>query len=147
MLPLLVGRGLRVGYLKHSHKDFEIDQPGKDSYLIRRTGVAQTMIAGGGQVAVIDDAEADPALEAIVERYARDDLDVLVVEGFKRSALPKIEVARSAVSRELVCGEDPQLIAVVSDFEPTSRVRRFALDDAEGVATLITSRVDRPGRP
>ncbi len=141
MLPLLVGRGLRVGYLKHSHKGFEIDQPGKDSYRIRRTGVTQTMIAGGGQVAVIDDVDAEPALDEIVERYARDDLDVLIVEGFKRSRLPKIEVARSALSRELVCGDDPELIAVVSDFEAPARARHFALDDAEGVAALIASRV------
>lgn len=76
-----------------------------------------------------------------MERYARDDLDVLVVEGFKRSPLPKIEVARSALSRELVCGEDPALIAVVSDFDAPAHVTHFGLGDAEGVAALIASRV------
>ena len=101
----------------------------------------QTIVAGSGQVAVIDDADADPSLEQVTERYARDDLDVLVVEGFKRSALPKIEVARSAISRELVCAGDPQLIAVVSDFDVPGHARHFALDDAEGVAALIASRV------
>ncbi len=130
-----------MGYLKHAHKGFEIDQPGKDSYRMRRTGVLQTIVAGSGQVAVIDDAEAAPGLEQVIARYLRDDLDVLVVEGFKRSSLPKIEVARAALSRELVCAGDPDLIAVVSDFVPPAAVSHFALDDANGVATLIASRV------
>lgn len=130
-----------MGYLKHAHQGFDIDQPGKDSYRMRRTGVLQTIVAGGGQVAVIDDADAEPALEEVIARYARADLDLLVVEGFKRSSLPKIEVARAALSRELLCAGDPDLIAVVSDFEPPDGVAHFALDDAEGVAALVASRV------
>ncbi len=64
-----------------------------------------------------------------------------MVEGFKRSPLAKIEVARAALSQELLCADDPSLIAVVSDFEPPTAVLRFALDDAQGVAALIASRV------
>jgi len=138
-LPLLVRRGLRVGYLKHAHLGFEIDQPGKDSYRIRRTGVLQTIVVGGGQVALIDDAETAPVLEQTISRYVRSDLDVLVVEGFKRSALPKIEIARAALSRELLCAADDNLVAVVSDFEPPSGMRHYSLDDAPGVAELIAS--------
>lgn len=139
MLPLLAARGLRVGYLKHAHEGFEIDHPGKDSYRVRRTGVLQTIIAGGGQVAVLDDAEPEPSLDGVIDRYAREDLDLIVIEGFKRSPLPKIEVARSALSRELVCAGDPQLLALVSDFPPPPGVRGFALDDAPGVAELVAS--------
>ncbi|MBI3521794.1 MAG: molybdopterin-guanine dinucleotide biosynthesis protein B [Chloroflexi bacterium] len=141
LLPLLVGRGLRVGYLKHAHASFEIDQPGKDSYRVRRTGVWQTIVTGGGQVAVIDDGDPEPSLDATIARYARRDLDLLIVEGFKGEPLPKIEIARGALSTELVCGSDPRLIAVVCDFVPgRSDVPRFALDDASGVADLIASR-------
>lgn len=134
-----MSRGLRVGYLKHAHEGFEIDHPGKDSYRIRRSGVIQTIVAGGGQVAVLDDADPEPSLDGVLARYARDDLDVIVVEGFKRSPLPKIEVARSALSRDLVCAGDPQLIALVSDFPPPQGVRGFGLDDARGVADLVAS--------
>ena len=140
LLPLLVERGLRVGYLKHAHVSFEIDQPGKDSFRVRRTGVLQTVVAGGKQVAVIDDAETDPSMASVIARYVRSDLDLLVVEGFKHEPLPKIEVARAAISTELVCGADPQLLAVVCDFAPErSDVPRYGLDDAAGVATLIAS--------
>lgn len=108
---------------------------------MRRTGVLQTIVAGGGQVAVIDDAEAETGLEQVIARYVRDDLDLLVVEGFKRSPLPKIEVARAALSRELLCAGDPGLVAVVSDFEPPNAVSHFALDDAAGVAAFVASLV------
>jgi len=141
LLPILVGRGLRVGYLKHAHAGFEIDQPDKDSYRARRTGVVQTIVTGGGQTAVIDDA-GEPTITEIIERYAREDLDLVVVEGFKREPLPKIEVARIAISKgELVCGDDPLLLAVVSDFVPAARVAHFAFDDQAGVADLIWTKV------
>lgn len=142
LLPILVGRGLRVGYLKHAHAGFEIDQPQKDSYRARRTGVVQTIVTGGGQTAVIDDA-GEPTIAEVIGRYARQDLDLIVVEGFKREPLPKIEVARIAVAKgELVCADDPLLLAVVSDFDPPRRdVPRFALDDHSGVADLIWAKV------
>jgi len=144
LLPLLVARGIRVGYLKHAHAGFEIDRPDKDSYRARRTGVLQTIVTGGGQTAVIDDA-GDAALAEVIERYARDDLDLIVVEGFKHEALPKIEVARDAISHgELVCADDPSLIGVVADFATSrSEVAHFGLHDAPGVADLIWSRVLR----
>ncbi len=142
LLPTLVSRGLRVGYLKHAHTGFELDVPGKDSYRARRTGVVQTIVTGGGQTAVIDDS-GEPATTEIIGRYAREDLDLIVVEGFKREPLPKIEVARAALTRgALVCGDDPLLIAVVADFDPPrGDVPRFALDDHAGVADLIWERV------
>jgi molybdopterin-guanine dinucleotide biosynthesis protein B len=142
LLPILVGRGLRVGYLKHAHAGFEVDHDGKDSYRARRTGVVQTIVTGGGQTAVIDDS-GDMTIAQVIGRYARDDLDLIVVEGFKREPLPKIEVARQAVSKgELVCVDDPLLIGVVSDFDPPRRdVPRFAMDDHAGVADLIWAKV------
>ncbi len=147
LLPILVGRGLRVGYVKHAHAGFELDHDGKDSYRARRTGVAQTIVTGGGQTAVIDDS-GEMTIAQVIERYARDDLDLIVVEGFKREPLPKIEVARLAVSKgELVCADDPLLIGVVADFDPPRReVPRFALDDHAGVADLIMSKVLGRGR-
>ncbi len=142
LLPILVGRGLRVGYLKHAHAGFEIDQPDKDSYRARRAGVVQTIVTGGGQTAVIDDG-GESTISEVLERYAREDLDLIVVEGFKREPLPKIEVARMAVSKgELVCANDPLLVAVVSDFDPPRRdVPHFAMDDHAGVADLVWTKV------
>jgi molybdopterin-guanine dinucleotide biosynthesis protein MobB len=143
VLPLLVARGLRVGYLKHAHTGFDIDQPGKDSYRARRAGVVQTIVSGGGKTAVIDEAPAgqpDLGLDAIVARYARDDLDLLVVEGFKAEPLPKIEVARAALSTELLCLNDRNLVATVTDFPVSPAVPHFGLDDAAAVADFVVHR-------
>ena len=140
VLPLLVGKGLRVGYLKHAHAGFEIDQPEKDSYRARRTGVVQTIITGDKQTAVIDDA-AKVSLDEAIERYVRDDLDLLVVEGFKAEPLPKIEVARSALSTELLCLNDRNLVATVTDFPVSPAVPHFGLGDATAIADFILARV------
>ena len=141
VLPLLAARGIRVGYLKHAHAGFEIDRPEKDSYRVRRTGVIQTIVTGGGQTAVIDDGDADAGLEAVIARYARDDLDLLVVEGFKAEPLPKIEVARAALSTELLCLNDRNLVATVADFPVRPDVTHFGLGDARAIADFVLARI------
>ena len=145
VLPLLVARGIRLGYLKHAHAGFEIDRPDKDSYRARRTGVAQTIVTGGGQTAVIDDAqiEQELGLEAVIARYAREDLELIVVEGFKAEPLPKIEVARAALSTDLLCAADRNLVATVTDFAVSPAVPHFELDDATGVAEFVAARIGR----
>ena len=146
VLPLIVARGIRVGYVKHAHAGFEIDRPEKDSYRVRRTGVAQTIVLGGGQIAVIDDSrrEHELTLEGAMATYGRDDLDLLVVEGFKAEPLPKIEVARAALSTEVLCADDRNLVATVTDFAVRPAVPQFGLDDAAGVAAFILSRIGVP---
>ena len=141
VLPLLAARGIRVGYLKHAHAGFEIDRPDKDSYRVRRTGVIQTIVTGGGQTAVIDDGDSDSGLEAVIARYARDDLDLLVVEGFKAEPLPKIEVARAALSTELLCLNDRNLVATVADFPVRPNVTHFGLGDAPAIADFVLARI------
>ncbi len=141
VLPLLASGGRRVGYLKHAHAGFEIDRPEKDSYRARRTGIVQTIVTGGGQTAVIDDGDPAAGLEAVIERYVRHDLDLLVVEGFKAEPIPKIEVARAALSTDLLCLNDRNLIATVTDFEARPDVTHFGLNDAPAIAAFILARI------
>ena len=143
VLPLLVARGLRVGYVKHAHAGFEIDRPDKDSYRVRRTGVSQTIVTGGGQTAVIDDRDDDGGLDAVIARYGREDLDLLIVEGFKAEPLPKIEVARAALSTELLCLNDRNLVATATDFAVSPAVPHFGLGDAVAIADFIGARIGR----
>jgi len=145
VLPLLVANGIRVGYVKHAHAGFEIDTPKKDSYRARRAGVLQTIVLGGGKVAVVDDGrpESELTLDAALARYGRDDLDLIVVEGFKAEPMPKIEVARAALSTELLCLNDRNLVATVTDFEVSPAVPHFGLDDAGPVAAFIAGRIGR----
>ncbi len=140
VLPLLAAGGLRVGYLKHASAGFEMDHPAKDSYRVRRSGALQTIVAGDRHVAVIDDAEA-PTFGSVIERYVRSDLDLLLIEGYKREPVPKIEIARAALGRELLCADDPLLVATVADFPTGAVVPAFGLEDTAGVARLIRERI------
>jgi molybdopterin-guanine dinucleotide biosynthesis adapter protein len=94
---------------------------------------------------VIDDAwsEKDLTLDAAMARYGRDDLDLVVVEGFKAEPLPKIEVARAALSTELLCLNDRNLVATVTDFAVSPAVPHFGLGDAPAIATFIAARISR----
>jgi len=117
LVPLLVARGVRVGYLKHAHHSFDLDVPGKDSYEIRAAGARQTLLASKARWALQCEAaeqDADPSLEEMLKHFATETLDLILVEGFKHAAYPKIEVHRATGEPPRYLG-DPHLVAVVSD--------------------------------
>lgn len=117
LLPLLRGRGLRVGVVKHTHHAFEVDRPGKDSYELRKAGASEMLIASGKRWALMADTEmvGDPDLATLLRRLDRDNLDLVLVEGFRHEPFPKIELHRPALDRPLIFPEDPHVIAVACD--------------------------------
>lgn len=118
LVPVLATRGLRVGYLKHAHHTFDLDVPGKDSYEIRESGARQTLIASRERWALQSentDKGEDPSLSEMLARFDADRLDLILVEGFKHSSYPKIEVHRTAISKSLLYPQDPDVVAVVTD--------------------------------
>jgi molybdopterin-guanine dinucleotide biosynthesis protein B len=131
---------LRLAVIKHAAAGFEIDQPGKDSFNIRRAGVEQTLLVGGGNLALMERWQAEPPLADVIERHVRRDVDVVITEGYKREPHPKIEVARRAISEELV-SPDGELIAVVCDFAPRTTAPVFGLGEAPAVADLLMRQV------
>lgn len=132
----LVARGYRVGAVKHDSHGTEVDQPGKDTYRLRQAGACRVFLSSP-QGFVLFAAEEMP-LEALAARYL-DDVDIVLAEGFKRSALPKIEVARAERSRELLCAAE-ELLAVVSDFPVELPCPHFTPEDAAGVVDLLEAR-------
>ncbi len=141
LLPLLKGVGLRVGMVKHSHHRFEIDRPGKDSYELRHAGAQQMLIASPGRWALIAETEqeGDPDLSYMLERFDRDRLDLVLVEGFRHAAFPKIELHRPALGRPLIFPDDPHVIAVASDTaigRPTE-LPLLDLNDPHGIMEFI----------
>lgn len=118
LVPVLRQRGLRVGYLKHAHHSFDLDQPGKDSYEIRAAGAAQTLLASAERWALQTEKRVkgeDPSLEEMLARFDNDRIDLILVEGFKFAAYPKIELHRTTLDRPLLYREDPDIVAVISD--------------------------------
>lgn len=117
LLPLLRAQGLRIGMLKHAHHDFDIDQPGKDSYLLRKAGAEQMLIASRQRWALMVESPTveDVSLTAMLAQLNRNTLDLILVEGFRHKAFPKIELHRSALGKPLLFPEDASIMAVASD--------------------------------
>jgi len=117
LLPLLKAQGLRVGVVKHTHHRFEVDKPGKDSYELRKAGATEMLIASGKRWALIVDTDdnGDPVLQQMLDRMDQSILDLIIVEGFKHEAFPKIELHRPELDKPLIFDEDPNVIAIASD--------------------------------
>lgn len=145
LLPLFGARGLCVSVIKHTHHDFDIDQPGKDSYRHRRAGASEVLLAAGKRWALLHELRAEPApsLLQLVSRLAPCDL--ILVEGFKREAIPKLEVYRPANCQPALWATDENIIAVASDqacpraFSPPPKWLR--LGDTEEIARFILAAV------
>ena len=138
LIPELRRRGYRIGTIKHTHHALDIDQTGKDSSRHRAAGAQTVILASSGQIAMIKATPSD-SVAGLIKYF--DDVDLLITEGYKREKTPKIEVLRAEVHTELLCRNDPGLIAVATDADITVNVPVFRLDDAAPIAAFIEQRV------
>lgn len=117
LIPILSGNGIRVGIIKHAHHAFNIDQPGKDSYKLREAGASKMLIGSISRWALMVDAEKDQefTLEDHILRLDQDNLDLILVEGFKLENIPKIELARPSLGKDLFFPNDENVIAIATD--------------------------------
>lgn len=134
----LVARGYAVATCKHHAHDVELDVAGKDSWRHARAGARMVMVSSPAQFVAVRRVERELSLDEIAAEAERAGCDLLLTEGFKRSARVRIEVVRRARSRELI--SDPsELVALVTDDDAIAApgVPRFALDDHRGVADFV----------
>ncbi len=118
LIPLLKDKGIRIGLIKHAHHNFDIDIPGKDSYRLRKAGAQQVLVASNTRQALIienDNIEKEPDLDQCLTSLQTDKLDLILVEGFKHAAYPKIEMNRSSHAQPFIYPGDSNVIAVISD--------------------------------
>jgi molybdopterin-guanine dinucleotide biosynthesis protein B len=139
LLPLLRDRGLRIGMVKHAHHSFDIDHPGKDSYELRSAGACQMLVASRHRWALMTELEREqePDLGELVERLDRVDLDLILVEGFKQVAFPKIELYRPALGHTPMFPQDPNIIAVATDGPIDTDLPRLQLNDPGAIAEFV----------
>jgi len=150
VIRALTTRGYQVATVKHTHKTFAIDTEGKDSWRHRAAGAKTVILSSSAQFAVLSGTKEELTIEDILRRFV-DDIDIMIVEGFKRDMYPKIEVHRGGVSKELLCLNDPSVIALASDEAPRLRIPApdlpmldlpiLDLNDAEGISNLIEKRL------
>ena len=142
LIPALCARGLRPGLIKHSHHNMDIDTPGKDSYELRKAGAAQTMVASPQRWALMTETpdEAPLNLAYLVSRMDHSTLDLVLVEGFKHEAVPKIPLFRSDAGHDLSeLMLDEHVIAVASDVAVELEVPVLDLNDVDGIAQFIVA--------
>ena len=140
LLPELTGRGLTVSTMKHTHHNFDIDKPGKDSHEHRLAGATEVMVASSARWALLHEhrGAAEPDMDALVARMTP--VDLLLIEGFKFHRHPKLEVFRPAIGKPMLNTDDPSVVAVASDRAiPGLKVPRFDMNDAAGIADFIVA--------
>ena len=117
LIPQLTEQGIRIGMIKHAHHEFDIDTPGKDSYRLRKAGAQQMLIASSRRQALMMENETprEPRMDELITRLDLDNIDLVLVEGFKHLSFPRIELHREELGKTLLYPEDPGIIAVASD--------------------------------
>ena len=137
LIPVFTARGLRVSLIKHAHHTFDVDQPGKDSWRHRHAGCAEVLITSSRRWALMHELRgtAEPTLPELVAHLS--DCDLLLIEGFKHEAIPKLEVHRAVVGEPLLFPHDSHITAVASDATVDTMLPQFSLDDITGIAAFI----------
>lgn len=134
IIPELKKRGYKIGTIKHAYHGFDIDQKGKDSWRHKKAGADMTLVASPGKIAIIKDENSESL--ASLEKYFND-MDIVIVEGYKKENKPKIEIFRSTRHKKPLCRNDDNLIAFVTDIDVDLKVPKFGLEDIEKLADLI----------
>ncbi len=137
-VPCLIARGQRVSTLKHAHHGFDLDQPGKDSFMHRAAGATEVVISSANRFAILHELRGEPEwdLPALLKKFSP--VDLVLVEGFKRDAFPKLEIHRAANGKPLLQPDDPHIAAIASDVAlPQAKVPVIDLNDIEGICDLL----------
>ncbi len=149
LIPALREKGLRLGVVKHAHHTFDVDQPGKDSYELRHAGANRVLVASRVRFALMVEREApdEPTLHELLMNLPDDDLDLILVEGFKHERFAKIELHRPSLGRPLLHPDDDDIIAVASDVPliPPPPLPQLDLNDIPSLARFVCDRAAGAG--
>ncbi|MEH0696263.1 bifunctional molybdopterin-guanine dinucleotide biosynthesis adaptor protein MobB/molybdopterin molybdotransferase MoeA [Vibrio owensii] len=149
LLPKLTEAGLRIGMLKHAHHNFDVDQPGKDSHRLRKAGASQMLISSRNRFALMTETpESESEFDYLLTRFDEDKLDVVLVEGCKNIAFPKIELHREEVGKPWLHPNDENIIAIASDSgELDSDLPQMNINDLEAIAQFVIHYVQEAKAP
>jgi molybdopterin-guanine dinucleotide biosynthesis protein B len=138
LIPEIKQRGLRVSLIKHSHKDIEIDRPGKDSFRLREAGCTEVLLLGRTRWALMHElrGEPEPSLDYLLTRL--QDCDLVLVEGCKEGDFPKLEVWRASEGKSTLWPHWQGIVGIASDSPvPECTVPVLDLKNASAIADFV----------
>jgi molybdopterin-guanine dinucleotide biosynthesis protein MobB len=141
LVTQISGRGIRVSTIKHAHHSFDVDQPEKDSYRHRAAGAEQVLLASKSRWALMTELrdQPEPPLTDLLAQLSP--VDLILIEGYKRDAHPKIEAYREAAQNPLIAPDDPTIRAIAADTPVTVDRPVFDLNDTAAIADFILAEV------
>ena len=148
LIPELSRVGLSVSTMKHAHHSFDIDEEGKDSYIHRQAGAKEVLIASEKRWALMHEYrdESEASLAQLLKHMSP--VDLVLIEGFKKAACPKIEIYRSSLNKPVLATNDTHIIAIATDEPiPSAKVKQLALNDIPHIALFIQGFCFDPGYP
>jgi molybdopterin-guanine dinucleotide biosynthesis protein B len=144
LIPMLVEAGLRISVIKHTHHDFDIDQPGKDSYRLRESGAGQVLLGSRARWALMttgisrkEGKVLEPGLQELLPHIDASLADLIVIEGFKQAPIPKIEVYRPTLGKPLLAERDEYIIAVATDGMVETALPLLDLNDTTKISEFV----------
>jgi molybdopterin-guanine dinucleotide biosynthesis protein B len=138
LIPRLIARGVAVSTLKHAHHGFDLDQPGKDSFFHRAAGATEVIISSAKRFAILHELREEPEWDLADLVAKMSPVDLVLVEGYKRDAFPKLEIHRAANGKPLIHPEDEHIVAIASDVAlPAAKVPVIDLNDIEAIADML----------
>ncbi|MCL1142764.1 bifunctional molybdopterin-guanine dinucleotide biosynthesis adaptor protein MobB/molybdopterin molybdotransferase MoeA [Shewanella gaetbuli] len=141
LIPELNRRGVRLAVIKHAHHNFDVDIPGKDSYEMRKAGAKQMLVASHIRWALMTEEplDTDPSLQHLLKQIEQDKVDIVLVEGFKKLALPKIELHRASHGKPFIHTHDENIVAIAccDDTTTPDELTRLDLNNVGQIADFV----------
>ena len=137
VIPHVLKDGLRVSVIKHAHHAFDVDIPGKDSWRHRQSGATEVLVSSTQRWALMHELRGadEPRLPELLAKMSR--VDLVVVEGFKREPLRKIEVYRAANGKPFLFPDDPGVVGIATDTPVETTLATAHLDDIGAIAAMM----------
>jgi len=137
LIPRFVMQGLKVSLIKHAHHNFDVDQPGKDSYRHREAGCQEVLVTSARRWVLMNELRGapEPGLDELTSHMSPCDL--LLVEGFKRHEMPKLEIHRAENAKPLLHPEDEHIVAIATDVDVKTDLPVFDINDYDAIVDFI----------